>query len=138
MSCLILSDLSLSDQIAIELACAEKLKALTRALLAPFGLADANVFPWAAASPDVGGTNPFPNAEETAMVEQQVHDHPPLQVCFPGHRPSMFRLVGNRTVVFYVECAACGVQTPRMSTPESAADHWARRDVVSVRALAVA
>lgn len=81
------------------------------------------------------GSNASTPSENAAMVETQVTDHPPLQVCHPGHRPRMYRAAGNSSVVFYVECPLCGVQSPKMTTQGAAADRWARRDVITIPML---
>lgn len=69
-------------------------------------------------------------------MESQCNDHPPLQVCHPGHRPLMFKKTADMRTVFYVSCGACGVRTARYQTPDAAAAAWAQRDVVSLKAVA--
>lgn len=135
MSCLMLSELPLADQVAIELAVAAKLAAKTQALLILLNpSAETAIPPYVAPLPlAADGFNPvFHVAEDPAMVESQVSNHPPLQVCFPGHRPRMYRAVGNCAVVFYVECSQCGVRSPRMATADHAAHRWAQRDVATI------
>lgn len=139
MSCLMLSELPLADQIAIELAVAAKLAAMAQAALTLLNPSADPAIPPVASTPPVaaGGFNPLPHAaEKPAMVESQVTNHPPLQVCFPGHRPRMYRAAGNCTVVFYVECSLCGVRSPRMASADDAATRWAQRDVTTFAAAA--
>lgn len=76
-----------------------------------------------------GTANPLSKLEDASMLEQQVKDHPALQVCYPGHRPYMYRATGNRETKFYVECSACMVRSQRADTPDLAATAWARRFV---------
>lgn len=64
------------------------------------------------------------------MIEKQLTDHPPLQVCHPGHRPRLYQATGDRATVYYVECSLCGVRSPRYGTPEGATHAWARREVM--------
>lgn len=138
MSCLMLSELPLADQVAIELAVAAKLAAKTRALLTLLNPpAEPAIPPCMAPSHDLaadGFNSLFHAAEDPAMVETQVTNHPPLQVCFDGHRPRMYRAAGNCVVVFYVECSLCGVRSPRMGTADDAANRWALRDVTTFAA----
>ncbi|MGC1550346.1 MAG: hypothetical protein WA777_17640 [Rhodanobacter sp.] len=138
MSCLMLSELPLSDQIAIELAMAEKLAARTRHLLPSLDSAVDPVSP-----PCVGAaveSIPLSTAENAAMVEQEYRQHPPLQVCAPGHRPRMYQATGNREVRFYVECPLCNVKTAKRASPEIAAKDWTQRDVqpIHIHTAAVA
>ena len=76
--------------------------------------------------------NPLSHAEIAAMVEKQVTNHPPLQVCYPGHRPIMVQADGDRARMFYVECAVCRVRTARYSLMENASHAWAIRDVAAI------
>lgn len=66
------------------------------------------------------------------MVEKQYVNHPPLQVCYPGHRAHMWQACGDRATLYYVECSICAVRTARFDTPDAAAHAWARRDVQPV------
>ena len=133
-----LSELPLADQIAIELAVAAKLAAKTQALLTLLNpSAEPAIPPCVASSLPLaadGFISLFHAAEDPAMVESQVTDHPHLQVCFPGHRPRMYRAAGNCMVVFYVECSQCGVRSPRMASADAAANRWAHRDVTTFSA----
>ena len=70
------------------------------------------------------------------MIESQCTEHPPLQVCHPGHLPKMFQARGDLKIQFYVSCGTCGVRTPRFHTQGGAADAWAKRDVMPIRAVA--
>lgn len=81
------------------------------------------------------------SAGAAAMMEKQVHEHPPLQVCHPGHRPIMWRAAGNCQVAHYVECAACGVRTERFTGDrgaDEAAHAWAQRQVQPIPRRAAA
>lgn len=130
-----LSELPLSEPIAIELRAAPRLQ--TPAIAALNFLESRAKAP----SSPVGPHPPVPpvaqdhftDEEGFAMIEQQVTDHPPLQVCHPGHRPRMYRAKGNCAVVYYVQCSPCGVRSPRLGTPEAAAESWAARDVMPLQ-----
>lgn len=81
------------------------------------------------------------SAGDAAMMKKQVHEHPPLQVCHPGHRPIMWRAAGNCQVAHYVECAACGVRTERFAGEhgaKEAAHAWAQRQVQPIPRRAAA
>lgn len=65
-------------------------------------------------------------------IERQLVDHPPLQVCFPNHRPRMFESRGGGMVCAYVECQLCGVRTHKLDSANAAATAWAKRDVVPI------
>ena len=144
MSCLSLDELSLSEQAAVvgsfTAACERKLNALHSVswlspppAVAP-RLAAVTASPGALAA---GGSHTsLPNAENTAMVEQQLKEHPPLQICHPGHRPRMYRATGNCKVQFYVECSICGVRSQRADTADLAATAWARRFVEPIKGTA--
>lgn len=137
MSVLALSELPLSEQVAIELAAAARLKARARALL---NRLEAPVPP--AVVPPVGsaGTGasiPLPT-EEIALVEKMVRDHPPLLVCYPGHRARMWQATGDRAVTFYVECSICGVRTARLDSADAAAHAWGQRQVAPIMATVAA
>ena len=84
-------------------------------------------------SPADGESDPLPIAEQTAMLEKQFVEHPPLQVCFPGHRPHMWQATGDRATTYYVECSVCGVRSRRFARPDDAAHAWARRDVAVIQ-----
>ncbi|CAM5589459.1 hypothetical protein RLIN73S_01514 [Rhodanobacter lindaniclasticus] len=134
MSCLALAELSPSDQVAVARACVGFTPRSTPdllALLAPPAASRPRSLP---PSPrrTAGGANPFPAAEDSAMVEKQYVNHPPLQVCYPGHRPNMWQACGNRATVYFVECSACSVRTRGFAEPDDAAHAWARRDVAPI------
>lgn len=136
MSELMVASLPLSDQIALELKLADKTMANVRALFAAFELPVEKVHPLCPAPVrPTGRSIPFPTAEHTAM-EMQCNDHPPLQVCGPGHRPLMFKKTADLRTLYYVSCGACAVRTSRFQTTAAAADAWAKRDVVSNKAVA--
>lgn len=133
MSCLALTELSLSEQAEVTAAWAT---ALERRALGLLALLDPSSSTPPAGLPPVpaggDGSIPLSEAENAAMVEKQVHDHPPLQVCYPGHRPRMWQATGNFTVRYYVECSACRVRTPRVESAELAAHAWAKRSVAPI------
>ena len=139
MSCLSLDELSLSEQAAVAgsfAAAVERRYAALQSVLWPSsGPADTSLsvthgYPWPNASDD--GHTSLSHSEDTSMVEKQVTNHPPLQVCHPKHVPHMYQAVGNRRTAFYVECSLCMVQTARCETPEKAADEWAHRNVLQI------
>ena len=136
MSCLSLDELSLSEQAAVAgsfAAAVERRYAAQQSVLWPSsGPSDTSLsvthgYPWPNASDD--GHTSLSHSEDTSMVEKQVTNHPPLQICGQGHRPYMYQASGNRQVVYYVECSQCRMQTKRFDAPEAAASAWARRDV---------
>jgi hypothetical protein len=137
MSCLSLDELPLSEQAAVAAsftaACERKYAALRTSLwLSPGSLGLPPVPSDKASSRAVvpgDGHIPLFHTEDASMVEKQVTNHPPLQVCHPGHRPRMYRATGNCKVEFYVECSACMVRGHRAATPDLAATAWARRFV---------
>jgi hypothetical protein len=145
MSCLCLDELSPSEQAAVAAsftaACERKYAALRNTLwLSP---ALAALPPGANGEDHPSMTSPagdshisLSHSEDASMVEQQLKEHPPLQVCHPGHRPRMYRATGNCKVEFYVECSACMVRSQRASTPDLAATAWARRYVEPIRGTA--
>ena len=139
MSCLCLDELPLSEQVACAAAWADRLVADTRTLLARLEPpADAAghyppVRPCAA-----GGSNLLSAAEDSAMIEKMVHDHPPLLVCFPGHRAHLWQATGDRAVVYYVECSLCGMRTARFRSADDAAHAWGQRAVSPILATAAA
>lgn len=144
-SLLLLEELPLSDQIAIELARAEKLRAKALALVpsldpsaAPLAApcSESNA-PFPPVSPrQAGGSFFLYTAETTAMMQEQLNDHPPLQCCAPGHTPHMIQSTGNLRRVFHVECPLCNVATAKFSAMQAAADRWTARDVQPIRAVA--
>jgi hypothetical protein len=147
MSCLSLDELPLSEQAAVAAsftaACERKYAALRTSLwLSPGSLGLPPVPSDKASSRAVvpgDGHIPLFHTEDASMVEKQLKelkDHPRLQVCFPGHRPHMYRASGNCKVEFYVECSACMVRGQRAATPDLAATAWARRFVESIRGIA--
>jgi hypothetical protein len=68
------------------------------------------------------------------MLQSKVTDHPPLQVCHPGHVPAMFLSSGNSAQLFHVECALCKFRTAKFRTKQAAADAWTTRDVMPLMA----
>lgn len=142
MSALVLSELSLSEQAAVTAAWADALIRRTAALLTrlePSADTPAQPLvstPSSVAPPvhggDADGSNLPPRAEEPAMVEKQITDHPPLLVCAPGHRPRLWQATGEHAVAYYVECSLCQVRTPRFRTPDAAAHAWAARQVAPI------
>lgn len=133
MSCRALSELSLSEQVEVAPAWAAALERRALDLLTPLDPSPST--PPAGLSPGLAGGDgsiPLSEAENAAMVEKQVHDHPPLQVCYPGHRPRMWQATGDFIIRYYVECSACRVRTPRVETAELAAQAWAKRSVAPI------
>lgn len=137
MSCLSLDELSLSEQAAVSAsftaACERKYAALRTTLWSsPVSLGYPPVSSEKASSravvPGDDHISLF-HSEDASMVEQQLKEHPPLQVCHPGHRPHMYRRTGNCKVEYYVECSICMVRGHRAASPQLAATAWARRFV---------
>jgi hypothetical protein len=139
MSCLCLDELPLSEQAAVAAsftaACERKYAAL-RTSLWPSPAHDSTPDASPCASESGDGHNPVTHSEDASMVEQQLKEHPPLQVCHPGHRPRMYRATGNCKVEFYVECSACMVRGHRAETPDLAAKAWALRYVDPIKGIA--
>lgn len=148
MSALILDELTLSEQVAVATAWATSLARRTSGLLNTLEPLVNTPLPPLAALADcchplsvigsASGSNSSPAAEETAMVEKMVSDHPPLLVCYPGHRAHMWEATGNREVVYYVECSLCGVRTARYQTADTAAHAWGQRQVSPIIATVAA
>lgn len=137
MSCAALEELSLSEQIAVQQSWDATVVERVRALLNAFEPPVAPGNPLCQAPPcPAGGSNPLLTAEQTAMMQHQCMDHPPLQVCHPGHLPKMFEVTGDLRTVYHVECGTCAVRTPRFQSQDAAAAAWARRDVMPIRAVA--
>jgi hypothetical protein len=133
MSCLALSELPLSEQVEIATVWAATLERRALGLLALLDPSPSTPPTGLSPGPAGGdGSIPLSEAENAAMVEKQVHDHPPLQVCYPGHRPRMWQATGDFTVRYYVECSACKVRTPRAESAELAAHAWATRSVAPI------
>lgn len=72
------------------------------------------------------------------MVEKLVTNHPPLQVCYPGHHPHLWQANGECSTTYFVECSACGVRTRRCGDAETASHAWAHREVTPITSRAVA
>ncbi|WP_333676795.1 hypothetical protein [Dyella sp.] len=138
MTTLCLADMSAMHQADVAHASAE---AFERWLHAPFSV----LWPSPAACPAASHVDVTPctstvcdghtflsHAEDPAMIEQQVKEHPPLQVCFPGHQAKMILSSGNNAQLYHVECAACGVRTAKFRAMQPAADAWAVRDVLAI------
>lgn len=139
MSELLVSALPLADQAEIQLRESNRTIASVRALLAAFEPPAEPASPSCPApSRPAGGSIPFSTAEHIAMMQRQCTDHPPLQVCHPGHLPKMFEVTGNLKTQFQVECGACGVRTARWHSQEAAATAWANRDVMQIVQVAPA
>lgn len=147
MTTLCLADMSSTYQAEVAHASAE---AFDRWLHAPFSVSWPSPAAYPAASHSDGftpcasefrdGHTFLSHAEDPAMIEQQVKEHPPLQVCFQGHQPKMILSSGNSAQLYHVECAACGVRTAKFRAMQPAADAWATRDVQAIvpRATSVA
>lgn len=139
MSCMALSELSLSEQVDVTLAWAaalEKRAAAVLTLLDPARAVPSACHPPAHAASV--GSIPLSAAENAAMVEKQYTNHPPLQVCHPGHRPHMWQAAGDRAIVYYVECSLCSVRTARLPSADEAAHAWAQRQVAPIVATVAA
>lgn len=122
---LMLSELSLSDQVAIELKVAAKLQAKAEALitfldspvktaLTPLG---------ASTSLDTGESDSFPAAEIAAMLESSCQFFP-IRPCSCGRHARIYEARGNCTVRYFAECAACQLRTGRVTLMSDAADEW--------------
>ena len=137
MSALALSELSLTEQAQITLAWSRRLEARALALLNPLEAPATPAVVPPVGSAGTGAFIPLPT-EETAMVEKMVRDHPPLLVCYPGHRARMWQATGDRAVTFYVECSVCGVRTARLESADAAAHAWGQRQVAPIMATVAA
>lgn len=135
MSCLSFSELSLSEQIELELARSNRLIAQAAAVLATFEPRVPRI-PSHPSARGARGSNP--SQDHPNVLERQHRQHPPLRVCNCIRMPHMYEARGNNTVRFYVECAVCEIRSPRVATPEAAADAWNARDLVPFNVQAVA
>lgn len=151
MSCLSLDELSLTEQAAVMASVDRAIEQRYGGLLDLLALRDATTpvtptagsfparsatslpaAPVSAGRPTRVATGAAGDLENAMAMQWQVSDHPPLQVCHPGHQPRMYETRGDGRVVFHVECPPCGVQTVRFASPEAAATAWAQRDVHAI------
>lgn len=134
MSCLSLNELSPPDRAAVARSCegfVPRSAADLLTLLASPAASRSPVLPLSRRQA-AGEAILFPAAEDSAMVEKQYVNHPPLQVCHPGHRPNMWEATGNRATVYFVECSACAMRTSSFTLPDDAAHAWAQRKVAPI------
>jgi hypothetical protein len=136
MSCLAVSELSVSEQVELTLAMSDRTIARAAEVLATFDPRVPGFSPLSTATRPRGSN--LPPQEASRMIERQLQNHPPLRVCNCIRWPHMYEARGNNAVRFYVECAPCEIRSPRVSTPEAAAEAWNARDLVPFSVQAVA
>jgi hypothetical protein len=131
MSCLCIEDMSFDQRVEFEVARAARLSSRAESVINALTASGRRTSP-PSPTGDAGAVIPLCKAENAAMLEKQVANHPPLQICYPGHQPKMIQADGNMHTLFYVECPLCKVRTDKYVRMDLAAHAWAVRDVADI------
>lgn len=127
MSCLSITELSVSEQVEISLAQADRLIVRTLDVLNAFDSRGAGHHPPSVFRPR--GSNLLCQ-EDPHVLERQLQQHPVLRPCNCIRAPRMYEARGDGTVRYYVECAPCELRSPKLGSADAAAEAWNARDLV--------
>lgn len=124
MSQLMLSELPLDDQIAIQLAHSARLIGQCHDFFSRLGLAAAGRGFTPCLPVGAARANPL----EGHMLERQIARHPQIAPCPLGHAGRLYETHGTRPR-YHVECSVCAIRTAKVPTIAAASRDWAAGNV---------